>query len=67
MRNVYYVERLVDSVIVAIMFNRADHRYHFVNLTMDHICTCGFDTVEDALLDLEKCKKDGSVVCYRKL
>lgn len=67
MKNVYYVERPNDSVIVAVMLNRVDCKYHFVNLSSDHICVCGFDTIEDALGDLEKCKDEGTVLSYSKL
>ena len=49
------------------MFDRKDEKYHFVNLTKDHICSCGFDTIEDAILDIEQFKNDGKIIDYYKI
>ncbi len=67
MKNVYFVEREVGNVIVSIMYDRTDDKYHFVNLTKDHICACGFDSVEDAVNDMEKLKNEGNVINYCKI
>lgn len=62
----YVVERPKDTVVVSIMFNRADGKYHFVNLTHPHVCPCAFDTVEDALADMDEQIQLGSVIRYHK-
>lgn len=64
MSNVYFVRRPEDDVVVSVMLNRADNKYHFVNLTKGHICACAFDTVEDALEDMEKLKSEGKILEY---
>jgi len=46
------------------MFSRHDNKYHFVNITKDHICECGFDTVEHAIQDMEIKKKNGELIDY---
>lgn len=55
------------TVIVTIMYNRADEKYHFVNLTHGHICKCAFNSVNDAILDMEKQKKEGLLIDYKKI
>lgn len=42
---------------IMICRNKSDNTFSFVNLTKAHICTCRFDTVEDALKDLDKTKE----------
>ena len=50
--NIYLVIREKDNVVVSIMMNKSDHTYSFVNLTKGHICTCKFDSIEDAIKDM---------------
>lgn len=60
--NAYYVKRNgKDDVIVSIMYNKADNKYHFVNLSKNHICACGFETTEEAIADMEQRKNNGSI------
>lgn len=63
----YRCERKDNVVLVAIMINRQDNKYHFVNLTHNHICECGFDTIEDAVKDMEKQKEEGKLVDFKYL
>lgn len=37
---------------IMICRNKSDNTFSFVNLSKSHICTCKFDTIEDALKDL---------------
>ena len=67
MKNLYFVERSLGNVIISIMLNRTDRKYHFVNLTKNHICVCGFDSVEDAVKDMERLKISGEIVDYYKI
>ena len=64
MDNLFCVKKEKRNVIVAIMFSRHDNKYHFVNITKDHICECGFDTVELAIQDMEIKKKNGELIDY---
>lgn len=43
--NLYSVTRPKDTVIVAIMLNEQNNKYHFVNLSHNHICPCSFDSI----------------------
>jgi hypothetical protein len=42
--------------IVTIMPIKETNRYHYINLTKQHICPCEFLSIEDALKDLDNYK-----------
>ena len=48
----WLVIREKGNVIVTILYNRNNDKYQFVNLTSGHICSCLFDTLQDAFLDM---------------
>lgn len=50
--------------VVVILFDRYTEKYAFVNLTTCHICKCRFDTIEDALKDMDE--RD-DVISYEKI
>lgn len=56
MDQLYCVIKPTGNIIVAIIPSRQDSKFHFVNLTKGHICECGFDSVEDAIKDMESLK-----------
>ena len=65
-KKTYLVKRPEDSDIVSIMYDKTDQKYHFVNMTKNHICSYGFDTIDDAIYDMEKLKSNGEIIdCYR--
>lgn len=67
MNNVYLVQRKNGNVVVSIMRNKSDSTYSFVNLTKNHICPCRFDSVEDAVKDMDEKILNGEIVGYFKL
>lgn len=67
MNNIYFVKRKSGNVIVSIMRNKSDNTYSFVNLTKNHICPCRFNSVEDAVKDMDEKILDGEIVEYLKL
>jgi hypothetical protein len=62
----FLVVRPKDNVIVALLPNKKNNKYSFVNLTKGHICPCKFETVEDALKDMENQQKLGKVIEWIK-
>ena len=60
----YKIVRPHDEVIVSIFRNKNDNTYSFINLTKGHICPRHFLTVNEALMDLEKYKKEGKIIKY---
>ncbi len=62
LKNTYFVKRKrKDDVIVSIMYNKADNKYHFVNLSKNHICSCGFETIEEAIADMGARRNKSSI------
>jgi len=64
---IWLVKRQHDKVIVTIMKNKSDGTYSFINLTKEHICPCRFSSVEEALLDMDKKIKEGTVLKHEKI
>ena len=67
MNNIYFVKRKSENVIVSIMRNKSDNTYLFVNLTKGHICSCRFNSIEDATKDMDEKILNGEIVGYFKL
>ena len=42
-------------------------KYHFVNITKGHICTCEFDSIELAEQDIEDRLNRGLLLSYTKV
>lgn len=51
---VYRKDRIVDVII---SFDKITQKYRFVNLTDNHICKCEFDSILDAIDDMNKRKE----------
>ena len=49
------------------MRNKLDGTYSFVNLTKGHIWTCKFNSVEEAINDMQIKKENDEVVDYFKV
>lgn len=67
MNNIYLVQRKSGNVIVSIMRNKFDSTYSFLNLTKSHICPCRFNSIEDAVKDMNEKILNGEIVGYFKL
>lgn len=60
----WLVKRQHDKVIVTIMKNKSDGTYSFINLTKEHICPCKFNSIDDALKDMDRLKDCGKIINY---
>lgn len=49
------------KILISITFCEIDNKYHYINLTKNHICPWGFDTVEDAKNNLKEYIKSGEI------
>lgn len=49
----YIIIRPKDTVEVIIMPHKNSEKYSFVNITKNHIYPCLFDSLEDAIKDIE--------------
>lgn len=63
----YLVERPWNTVEVVILPHVIDNKYSFVNLTEGHICKCKFETIEEALADMDMQVRLGNVIKFTKL
>lgn len=64
----WLVKRPHDEVIVTIMKNKSDASYSFINMTKEHIiCPYRFNSVNDALRDMDRLKDSGKIIDYLKL
>lgn len=63
----WLVKRQHDNVIVTIMKNKSDETYSFINLTKEHICSCKFNSINDALKDMNRLKDCGKIISYFEL
>lgn len=61
---IYKVVRSKDTVIVSIFKNKIDNTYSYINLTKEHICPCKFNSVEEALKDMDELIKQGEIEYY---
>lgn len=64
---IWLVKRQHDKVIVTIMKNKSDGTYSFINLTKEHICPCKFNSIDEALKDMDKLKDCGKILNYNEL
>lgn len=60
----YRVVRPKDTVDVALMKHKQDGKLSYVNLTKAHICPCKFNTVEEALADMDRQIIEGKIIKY---
>ena len=53
-----------EESVVVIFKNKSDDTYSFVNLTKEHICSCKFKTIEEAIQDMNDRLKKGLIKSY---
>ena len=53
-----------EESVVVIFKNKSDGTYSFVNLTKEHICSCKFKTIEEAIQDMNDRLKKGLIESY---
>lgn len=58
------INRPDDNVYCSITYDRGQKGYRLVNLSHNHICPCVFKTIDEAFEDLDRLKKEGSVLSY---
>lgn len=47
------IVRTTDTVSVLILPHKETGQYSYINLTKGHICPCMFDSIEEAIADLD--------------
>ncbi len=64
---IFKVIRPKDIVYVALYRHKDTNKYSFVNLTKGHICPCKFNSIEEAIADIESQKMRGLVLNYTEI
>ena len=59
------VEKENEIIHVLLLKHKNTDKYSYVNLSKGHICKCVFDSIEDALEDIEERKKKKLLVNYQ--
>lgn len=60
----FLVHKSSGDADVLLLPHKGTNKYSFVNLTKGHICSCVFDSVEEAIKDMEVRKKLGLLDSY---
>ncbi len=63
----YLVTRPKDTVEVLLIKNKCDATYSFVNITKGHICPCRFNSVKDAIGDMDRLIKENKIIRYENV
>ena len=63
----FIVHKENEDLDVLLLRHKNTNKYSYVNLTKGHICECGFDTIGDALHDMNEKMNNGDVINYFKL
>ncbi len=60
----FLVTRPYDTVLVYLMKNKLENTYSYVNITKGHICPCKFESITDAVKDMDRLKEEGKIIRY---
>ena len=60
----FLVTRPDDTVLVYLMKNKSDNTYSYVNITKWQICPCKFQSIQEAIKDMDKLLEEGKIVRY---
>lgn len=59
------VYKTTGTIDVLLLPHKNTSTYSFINLTKGHICPCVFNSINEALQDLENRKNNGLVLGYK--
>jgi hypothetical protein len=60
----FIVHKETEDLDVLLLRHKDTDKYSFVNLTKGHICKCVFDSVDEAMKDIEDRKVKGLLIDY---
>ena len=60
----FIVHKETEDLDALLLLHKGTDKYSFVNLTKGHICKCVFDSVDEAMKDIEDRKAKGLLIDY---
>lgn len=60
----FIVHKETEDLDVLLLRHKDTDKYSFVNLTKGHICKCVFDSIDEAMKDIEDRKVKGLLIDY---
>ena len=60
----FIVHKETEDLDVLLLRHKGTDKYSFVNLTKGHICKCVFDSIDEAMKDIEDRKVKGLLIDY---
>ena len=60
----FIVHKETEDLDVLLLRHKGTDKWSFVNMTKGHICQCIFDSIEDAMKDIEDRKAKGLLIDY---
>lgn len=61
----FLIHKSSGTAEVLLLPHKGTDQYSFVNLTKGHICPCRFNSIDEALKDLETRKQRGYISSYK--
>ena len=63
----FLVSKPNETIEVLLLPYKNTNKYSFVNITKGHICSCVFNSINEAIEDMEERKKKGLINRYRRI
>lgn len=63
----FLVHKRGGDAEVLLLPHKGTDKYSFVNLTKGHICPCVFDSIEDAIRDMDDRRRAGLLDSYEEM
>lgn len=60
----FIVHKENEDLDVLLLRHKNTEKWSYVNLTKGHICSCIFDSIEDAIKDMDDRKEKGLLLSY---
>ena len=63
----FLVSKPNETIEVLLLPYKNTNKYSFVNITKGHICSCVFNSIDEAIEDMEERNKKGLIDRYRRI
>lgn len=60
----FIIKKDKENINVLLLKNKLDDSYSYVNLSKGHICSCKFNSIDDAIEDMIERKNKGLLIDF---